>query len=313
MISYAIRRIFFAVPTLFIALTCIFLVVRVLPGDPTAAILGDYISEEKVFILKHQLGLDRPLIVQYGEYLWNFCIGDFGYSLVTGTPVIKEIKAALPYSIELAIGGLLIGMLTGIPLGLLLAVKRNSWVDYWGRLFSLVGLSLPTFYTAVLLLLVFSIKMGWFPVLGIGEAGNFSDRMHHFILPSITLGLEMMAYLTRMTRSSMLDILNEDYVRTAHAKGLTRSVVIFKHAFKNASVPVVTVLGLYASNMIGASVLTEIIFNRPGLGTLIVGAMLKRDYITITSVLVVYSTIVVIINLITDLCYGFIDPRIRYE
>jgi ABC-type dipeptide/oligopeptide/nickel transport system permease component len=313
MITYTIRRILLAIPTLWIALTFIFVVIRVLPGDPTAAILGDYISEENIRVLRHQLKLDRPLILQYFDYMINFCKGDFGNSLVTGTPVIDEIRSVLPHSIELAFGGLILGGLTGIPLGLLLALKRNKWIDYLGRFISLAGLSLPVFYTAVLLILIFSIRLDLFPVLGVGNPDNLSDRMHHLVLPSITLGLMMMSYLTRMTRSAMLEVLGEDYVRTAHSKGLRSSIVIVKHAFKNASVPIVTVLGLYAGNMIGASVLTEIIFNRPGLGTLIVGAMLKRDYITLTSVMVVYAAIVVIINLITDLCYGLIDPRIRYE
>lgn len=313
MLAYSIRRILMAIPTLWIALTMIFILVRVIPGDPTAAIMGDYISEEAVQTLKRQMGLDRPMIEQYFQYLWDLLHGDFGDSLITGTPVMDELASALPHTLQLTFGGLLVGLVTGVPLGLFLALRRNTIWDYLGRFFPLAGLSFPAFYTAILLMLVFSIHLGWLPVMGVGEEGNLWDRFLHLILPSLTLGLLMMSYMTRITRSSMLDVLGADYVRTAKAKGLRRKKVIFKHAFKNTSIPLVTVLGLYAGILIGSSVMTEIIFNRPGLGSLIVGATLNRDYITITSVMTLYAAIVIFINLLTDLSYGLIDPRIRYE
>jgi ABC-type dipeptide/oligopeptide/nickel transport system permease component len=313
MISYAIRRILMAIPTLWVALTMIFILVRVIPGDPTTAVMGDYVTEKSIQVLKQQMGLDRPLIEQYGLYLYNFIRGDFGNSLITGSPVLKELKNALPHTLELTFFGLLIGVVTGIPLGIFLAMKRNSCWDYLGRFFSLAGLSFPSFYIAVLLIFFFSMKLDLLPVMGVGVSGDFWDRMHHLVLPSFTLGLLMMSYLTRMTRSTMLDVLGADYIRTAHAKGLKKLKVILKHALKNASVSIVTVLGIYAGILIGSSVLTEIIFNRPGLGSLIVGSMLNRDYITVTSIMTVYAAIVILINLITDLSYGLIDPRIRYE
>ena len=313
MLSYTIRRILMAIPTLWVALTMIFILVRVIPGDPTTAVMGDYVTEKSLDVLKKQMGLDLPLIEQYGLYLYNFIRGDFGNSLITGAPVLKELKNALPHTLELTFISLLIGMVTGIPLGIFLALKRNSFWDYLGRFFSLAGLSFPSFYIAVLLILIFSMKLDLLPVMGVGAAGDFWDRMHHLVLPSLTLGLLMMSYLTRMTRSTMLDVLGADYIRTAHAKGLKKIKVIFKHALKNASVSVVTVLGIYAGILIGSSVMTEIIFNRPGLGSLIVGSMLNRDYITINSIMTVYAAIVIFINLITDLSYGLIDPRIRYE
>jgi ABC-type dipeptide/oligopeptide/nickel transport system permease component len=313
MLSYTVRRILMAVPTLWFALTMIFILVRVIPGDPTTAVMGDYVTEKSMAVLKQQMGLDRPILEQYGLYLFNFVCGDFGNSLITGSPVIKELKNALPHTLELTFFGLLIGTVTGIPLGIFLALKRNTFWDYIGRFLSLAGLSFPSFYIAVLLILVFSMKMDLLPVMGVGNAGDFWDRMHHLVLPSLTLGLLMMSYLTRMTRSTMLDVLGSDYIRTAHAKGLKKTKVILKHALKNASVSIVTVLGIYAGILIGSSVMTEIIFNRPGLGSLIVGSMLNRDYITITSIMTVYAAIVILINLLTDLSYGLIDPRIRYE
>ena len=313
MLSYTIRRILMAIPTLWVALTMIFILVRVIPGDPTTAVMGDYVTEKSMAVLKQQMGLDRPILEQYGLYLFNFVRGDFGNSLITGSPVIKELNNALPHTLELTFFGLLLGTVTGIPLGILLALKRNTFWDYAGRFLSLAGLSFPSFYIAVLLILFFSMKMDLLPVMGVGNAGTFWDRMHHLILPSLTLGLLMMSYLTRMTRSTMLDVLGSDYIRTAHAKGLKKIKVILKHALKNASVSIVTVLGIYAGILIGSSVMTEIIFNRPGLGSLIVGSMLNRDYITITSIMTVYAAIVILINLLTDLSYGLIDPRIRYE
>jgi len=311
MLTFIIRRTFIAIPTLWITLTVIFLLVRVIPGDPASVIMGSYMSEENLKVLRKQMGLDQPLIVQYLHYLHDFSRLNFGKSLITGAPVIQEIKTALPHTLELTFGGIFIGIVTGIPLGLLLALKRNSLVDYLGRFFSLGGISFPVFYTAILFMMIFSIKLDLFPTMGVGKEGDFGSRIHHLILPSLTLGLLMMSYLTRITRSATLDVLNEDYVRTAYAKGLREKKVIFKHIFKNASIPVVTVLGIYTGILIGSSVVTEIIFHRPGLGSLIVGAMLNRDYIVITSVMTLYAAIVILINLITDLSYALIDPRVR--
>jgi len=313
MIAFTIRRILMAIPTLWIALTIIFVLVRVIPGDPTAAVMGDYMSEQSIQVLRKQMGIDQPLMVQYGRYLYDFVRGDFGRSLVTGSPVIDELRSALPHTLQLTFCSILVGMVTGIPLGLFLALRRNTIWDYLGRFFSLAGLSFPSFYIAILFILFFSIKLDLLPVMGVGKAGDLGDRLRHLILPSFSLGLLMMSYLTRITRSAMLDVLNADYIRTAHSKGLKNIKVISKHAFKNASVSIVTVLGMYVGILIGSSVMTEIIFNRPGLGSLIVGSMLNRDYTTITSIMTIYAAIVIFVNLITDLSYGFIDPRIRYE
>jgi ABC-type dipeptide/oligopeptide/nickel transport system permease component len=311
MIDFVLRRLLMAIPTLWVTLTVIFLLVRVIPGDPTAIIMGSYLSEENVKTLKRQMGLDRPMAVQYVDYLSRFCQFDFGKSLITGTPVLKEIETALPHTLELTGCSLIVGIVTGIPLGLLLAFRRNTIIDYLGRFFSLGGISFPVFYSAILSILFFSIRLDLFPTMGVGKEGDWGSRIQHLVLPSLTLGLLMMSYLTRITRSATLDILNEDYVRTAYAKGLKGRKIIFKHVFKNASIPVITVLGMYTGILIGSSVVTEIIFHRPGLGSLIVGAMLNRDYIVITSVMTLYAAIVILINLITDLSYGLIDPRMR--
>ncbi len=226
MLAYAVRRILMALPTLWIALTMVFVLVRVIPGDPTAAIMGDYLTKETVQLLRRQMGLDLPLWEQYLRYLSAFVQGDFGRSLVTGVPVAKQLAAALPHTLVLTAAGLLLGLVSGVPLGLLLALRRNTLIDYLGRFFSLAGLSFPSFYISVLLILVFSLELDWLPVMGAGADGDLPDQLAHLVLPALTLGLLMMSYFTRITRASFLDILGSDYVRTARAKGLPRKLVL---------------------------------------------------------------------------------------
>jgi ABC-type dipeptide/oligopeptide/nickel transport system permease component len=200
-----------------------------------------------------------------------------------------------------------------VPLGISAAVHRNSFIDYFNRIFSLLGLSVPAFYLGIILILVFSIIFPIFPVVGGGEFWNPKDNLRHLVLPGLSLGLLMMAYVTRMTRSAILDVLREDYVRTAHAKGVIERLVLYKHVLRNALIPIVALGGLYAVVLIGSSVMVEIVFTRPGLGKLMVGAIKQRDYTTLQSVMVIYAVLVVVINLATDLIYGFIDPRIKYD
>lgn len=313
MFNYAVRRILQSIPILFVVLTLVFVVVRVLPGDPAVAALGDYASKEAVHALREKMGLNDPLWRQYLGFIGDLFRGDFGTSLVNGYPVGDQIRKVIPYTLELTLTAILFGYISGIPMGISAAVRRNSFVDYFNRVFSLVGLSVPAFYLGVLLMYVFSIKLMWFPVVGGGELTDLKDNLRHLFLPALSLGLIMTAYVTRMTRSSLLEILREDYVRTARSKGLTRRIVLYKHALRNALIPIVALGGLYAVVLIGSSVMIEIVFSRPGLGKLMVGAIKQRDYTTLQSVMVFYAFIVVIINLLTDLVYGLIDPRIKYD
>ncbi len=313
MFNYAVRRILQSIPILFVVLTLVFVVVRVLPGDPAVAALGDYASKEAVHALREKMGLNDPLWRQYLGFIGDLFRGDFGTSLVNGYPVGDQIRKVIPYTLELTLTAILFGYIFGIPMGISAAVRRNSFVDYFNRVFSLVGLSVPAFYLGVLLMYVFSIKLMWFPVVGGGELTDLKDNLRHLFLPALSLGLIMTAYVTRMTRSSLLEILREDYVRTARSKGLTRRIVLYKHALRNALIPIVALGGLYAVVLIGSSVMIEIVFSRPGLGKLMVGAIKQRDYTTLQSVMVFYAFIVVIINLLTDLVYGLIDPRIKYD
>jgi ABC-type dipeptide/oligopeptide/nickel transport system permease component len=294
-------------------LTLVFLLVRVAPGDPAVAALGDYASKEAVEALREKMGLNAPLYVQYFRFLGGLFRGDLGRSLINSRPVALQIASAFPYTLELTASGIILGSLFGILLGILTALQRNRLVDYIGRVFSLAGLSVPAFYLGILLLLIFSIKFNLFPVVGGGDLSNLGETLYYLFLPALTLGLIMMSYVTRMTRSSILNILNEDYVRTARAKGLRERLVIYKHVLRNALLPVLSVVGMFSIVLIGSSVMTEVVFSRPGLGKMMVGAMKQRDYITLQSIMVIFSSLVVFINLITDLAYGFTDPRIRYD
>lgn len=313
MFNYAMRRILQSIPILLIVLTLVFFVVRVLPGDPATAALGDYASKDAINALRAKMGLDVPLWLQYLRFLGDLGRGDLGTSIITGYPVSTQMVKVLPYTLTLTLCAIILGYLFGLPLGLSAAIRRNSFIDYFNRIFSLLGLSIPAFYLGILLILLFSIKIPLFPVVGGGDFYNLKDNLRHLFLPALTLGLLMTAYITRMSRSSILNILGEDYVRTAHAKGVAENRVLYKHVLRNALIPVVTLGGLYAVVLIGSSVMVEIVFSRPGLGTLMVGAIKQRDYTTLQSVMVIYTVIVVFINLLTELIYGLIDPRIKYR
>ena len=313
MFNYAMRRILQSIPILLIVLTLVFIVVRVLPGDPATAALGDYASKDAVNALRAKMGLDVPLWLQYLRFLGDLGRGNLGTSIITGYSVSAQMVKVLPYTLTLTFCAIGLGYLFGLPLGLSAAIRRNSFIDYFNRIFSLLGLSIPAFYLGILLILLFSIKIPLFPVVGGGDFYNLKDNLSHLVLPALTLGLLMTAYITRMSRSSILNILGEDYVRTAHAKGVAENRVLYKHVLRNALIPVVALGGLYAVVLIGSSVMVEIVFSRPGLGTLMVGAIKQRDYTTLQSVMVIYTVIVVLINLLTDLIYGLIDPRIKYQ
>jgi peptide/nickel transport system permease protein len=313
MTAFILKRLGFAAITLFAVLTIVFFIVRVLPGDPALAILGDQASEAALEAMRVRLGLDVPLYQQYVTFLGGVLIGDWGVSMVSGRPVIQEILKVLPATIELTLAALVLGIIVGVPIGVWSAVRRNRVFDYIARIGSLLGLSFPAFVSAVLLLLAFSIQLRWFPVISSGQGSSLADRLRDLALPAINLGLIMAAYITRVTRSAMLEVLNQDYVRTARAKGLAFAIIVWRHCLRNALIPVVTVVGLYLGILIGNSVLTEIVFNRPGLGKLIVGALNQRDYTMLQGMMVIYTLIVVLVNLVTDLTYGLIDPRIKYS
>jgi len=313
MLKYSLRRFLIVIPTLLAVFTLVFVIVRIIPGDPATAALGDYASKQAVEALRERMGLNEPLLQQYFNFLGSLLRGDLGKSLITGQPVTEQIRFVLPFSLELTAFAILFGIVLGIPTGVYTALRRNKLEDHLGRIFSLTGLSVPAFYLSVLLLLLFAVKLRLFPAMGGGDPDDWGDRLQHLILPGVALGLIMTASVTRLVRSAMLNVLGEDYIRTARSKGLKEHVVLFRHALRSALVPILAIIGIWIVGIIGSSVTTELVFVRPGLGKLLVGAIMQRDYTTVQSVMVVYATIVAVVNLITDLTYGFVDPRIRYQ
>jgi ABC-type dipeptide/oligopeptide/nickel transport system permease component len=313
MLQYIIKRLLLAIPILVAVVTLVFFVVRMAPGDPAQVILGDSASQESLTALRTELGLDRPILVQYGEFLFSIIKGDLGDSIIRKQSINSMIAEVLPYTIELTLAGVLVGVILGLPLGVFSAVFRNSAADYGVRIMSLLGLSFPAFYSGILLLLAFAVYLGWFPVISDPDMGNMGERLYMLVLPAMNLGLIMMAYVVRSARSSLLETLGEDYIRTAKAKGLPGFIILYKHALKNALIPVITIVGLYLGVLVGNSVLTEIVFNRPGLGKLILSALDERDYSLLQGLMVIYAFIIVLVNLITDLTYGMVDPRIRKQ
>jgi len=313
MVSFLLKRLGFALFTLFSVLTLVFVIVRVLPGDPALVVLGDQASPESIAALHHRLGLDRSIITQYLQFMLGVVQGNLGTSMITGRSIAAEIMNVLPYTMELTLASLLLGILLGVPAGVWAAVRRNRPADFVLRLVSLVGLSLPAFVAAIILLMVFAIDLRWFPVISAGGGDSLLDRLRQMALPTLSLALIMMAYITRVTRSAMLEVLNQDFVRTARAKGASPHAVIWRHALGNCMIPITTVVGLYLGILIGNSVLTEIVFSRPGLGKLILNALTQRDYTLLQGMIVIYTLMVVAVNLLTDLTYGFLDPRVQYK
>jgi peptide/nickel transport system permease protein len=313
MTTFLIRRLLLAVPTVLVVITVVFFSVRGLGGDPAMAILGDRATPEAVETLRERLGLNQPLWKQYASFLWDLAHGDLGRDLRTGQPVAELFRRAVPYTVDLAIWATVIGILIGVPTGILAALKWNTPLDFVGRFLGILGFSFPSFYLSIILLFIFSLTLGWFPMIGGGELGNWAERARHLFLPALSLGLIKSAFVMRLTRSSMLNVLHEDYITTARSKGLKEWVVIYKHALRNSSIPVVTMISLYLAVTIGGSIEVEIVFNRPGLGKFLIGAIQERNYPVIQSGLVVLSVFIVLVNLVTDLSYAFIDPRIKYD
>lgn len=310
---YVVKRVLSSLIIIWAVATIIFFSMRLIPSDPAQVVLGQYASEEALRAFRHKMGLDKSLWRQYLDFMGTLAQGDLGRSMITNMPIAEQIWALFPYTFNLAIASMLIGAMIGIPLGIWAAIRKNTVVDYLSRVLALAGFSFPAFYLGVLLLLVFSVKLGWFPVIHQIRTGSLSEHIHKLILPAMSLGLIQASFIARLTRSSMLEALNEDYVRTAFAKGLKTNTVYFKHVLKNIMIPVITAIGLYTGTILGGAILTETIFNRPGMGKLLLGAISQRDYNLIQSGLVVFAFIVVIVNLIVDLTYSLFDPRVKYE
>ena len=313
MLQFILKRFLLAIPTLAAVLTVVFVLVRVVPGDPTIVILGDQASASARAELRAKLGLDQPIVVQYLTFMGQVATGDIGRSLTTNRPVLEDVAHVLPYTIELTLAAVAIGVGVGVPLGVMAARRRDGFADWLARIVSLAGVSFPAFVSGILLLIAFAVQLRWFPVISTPRTGGILDRLGALVLPALNLGLLMVAYVTRVTRSGMLKALGEDYVRTARAKGMPARIVVWRHALRNVLVPVVTVVGLYLGVLIGNAVLTEIVFNRPGLGKLIVTALTQRDYSLLQGLMVVSAFAIVVANVLTDIAYGLVDPRVSAQ
>jgi ABC-type dipeptide/oligopeptide/nickel transport system permease component len=304
-------RLLDAVPTVLLVLTLMFVALRLLPGDPALVVLGEYATQEQLALFRRQMGLDLPLWRQYLDFLWHMLTLDFGMSMINPVPVAQLIGENLPYTIELTAVATGMGLAFGIPMGVLAAVNRNRLPDAGVRVFSLVGYAIPDFYLGALLLIVFALNLGWFPINGGGE--GLLDRLYHVFLPALTLAMVKTAFIGRLTRTSLLEVLGRDYIRTARAKGAREPRVIYRHALRNALLPVTTGLGLSLLATLSGSVAIELIFNRPGIGEVLISAIAKRDYPVIQGGVVVFAFFVVIVNLAVDLAYIVVDPRIRVK
>ena len=311
----------------------VFFMVRAIPGDPAQLLLGQQATQEQVAQVRQNMGLDKPVIVQYGIFLVDALRGDLGQSIVTGRPVTTELLARFPATLELTAFAMLVAVLVGVPVGVISAVKQYSWLDKFTSVLALTGISMPIFWLAMILIVIFFVNLGWLPFpgrLGTGYAVTsitglllvdslltlnfpaFWDGLLHLVMPAIALGTIPMAVVMRMTRSSMLEVMGEDYVRTARAKGVVPWRVVFKHALRNAMLPTVTVIGLQAGLLMGGALITETIFSWPGVGQIAYDSVNRRDYAMIQGVVLYGATLFVLVNLLVDVLYAVLDPRVRY-
>ena len=306
MLTFIARRLLLAIPVLLGVVFVVMLTIEMIPGDAVALMLGEHATPAAVAKLRDYLGLDKPLLVRYVGYVGRVARGDLGRSIQQNRPVIDELGDAWPATLELTLAALVIAAAAGIAAGVVSAVWPNSAFDALARLGSLFGLSMPVFWTGLVLIVVFALWLPWLPVGGTGSPS-------HLVLPAVTLALPSLAMVARMTRSSVLDVLREDYVRTARAKGVAERLVVTKHALRNAAIPILTLLGLQAGQLMGGAVLTETVFAWPGLGRLMVKAIFARDYVLLQGAVLVFALAFVVVNLAVDLAYGALDPRIARQ
>ncbi len=334
MLRYIAQRLIMLIPVLIGISIITFVMIRLIPGDPARIMAGERATEEQVQRVREMWGLDKPLHEQYLTYMRNLLHGNMGRSLKRNEEVVIELRWALPTTIELAFMAMFFAILVGIPAGILAAYKQNSWWDLIVMVGSMVGISMPVFWLGLILIYIFALKLGWMPPSGrlsvgvriepitgmytvdallTGNWRGFLDALHHLLLPAMAVSTIPMAIIARMTRSSLLEVLRQDYIRTARAKGLNERTVVFRHALKNAFLPVVTIIGLQLGTLLVGAILTETIFSLPGMGRLIVDRILSRDYPVVQGAVLVFAATFVFINLLVDISYAYLDPRVRYD
>jgi peptide/nickel transport system permease protein len=313
MTRYVIRRFLGMIAVMFTVVTIVFVIVRVAPGDPAAVMLGPDATAADIAALREQLGLNRPLILQYLYFLGQLLRGDLGQSIFLNMPVLSALADRAEPTFFLTLFSILIASAIALPVGILAAYKRGSLFDQVATTLAMLAASIPSFWLGLILIQVFAVRWSWFPVSGYGGPdASFLVRLSHLVLPATALGVVSSALITRFTRASMLDVLNDDYVRTARSKGMGEFRVVMKHAFKNALIPVLTVIGLTAALLVSGAIVTETVFSLPGVGNLVVSAVLRRDYPVIQGALLVIAALYVLINFVIDMLYLVVDPRVRY-
>ena len=307
--AYVLNRVLQLIPVLWVISVIVFAVMHILPGDPAALMLagaeGGAVTPQRLDELREEMGLNDPLLVQYGRFLGNALIGDLGTSVRFRTEVTGLVLERFPSTLELAISGLFVALLIGVPLGMIAAVRQNTWVDATAMSISYVGASMPIYFLGLVLILLFAFNLRWLPAAG-------SEGWDSLILPAVTLGFVSAGLISRLVRSSLIEVLGEDYIRTSRAKGLVERIVLSRHALRNALIPVITIVGLQFGNMLAGAVVTETVFSRPGLGRLTVNAILSKDYPLVQGCVLFLATAYLLVNLMVDIAYAWLDPRIRY-
>ncbi|MEJ2633805.1 MAG: ABC transporter permease [Calditrichia bacterium] len=304
--AYIKRRILTFIPVLAGVVTAVFLIIHLVPGDPVVLMLGQNAKQADLVALRHQLSLDAPLHLQYLQFWKNIFTGDLGLSIYHRQPVLSLVWERLPATALLSVSALFISLILAFPLGILSALFQRKWPDYISLGFSVLGISMPVFWLGPLLIILFSIQLRWLPVAGL-------DSWRNLVLPAFTLGFGLAAITTRMIRSSMIEVMNQDYIRAAFAKGLNKFQVVYRHALKNAMIPVITIVGLQLGALLGGAIITEVVFSYPGLGRLLILAILRRDYPLVQSCILVIAFLYLFINLLADLLYAYVDPRVRLK
>jgi ABC-type dipeptide/oligopeptide/nickel transport system permease component len=304
MATYVIRRALLIIPTALLVVTLVFFIFRLVPGDVARIVAGERATEDEVALIREQMGLNDPIHVQYARYLWGLARGDLGRSLTYRRQVLDEIISRVPATLELALAGIGVSIIVGVTTGIISAVKRNTMYDYTSMVAAISGVCVPNFWLGLLLIMIFSVSLGWLPTGGRGG-------LKFLILPTIALSARLIAIIARLTRSTMLEVISGDYVRTARAKGLNERVILARHALRNAMIPLVTIVGLQFGSLLAGSIVVETVFAWPGMGSLLINAVNSRDYPMVQGITLVYTIAFMSVNLLTDLSYGFLDPRVR--
>jgi peptide/nickel transport system permease protein len=313
MANFLVRRLITTLLVMLGVSFIVFMIIHLVPGDPVRIMLGLQADQAKVEEIRHLMGFDRPLLIQYLDWLWSALRGDLGQSFITGQSVSEAVWERFPATMSLALAALLIGLLIALPAGIISALRPNSPIDYVAMFFSQVGVSIPDFWLGIMFILIFSLRLGWPPPSGyVSPFENFGEWLSHLILPATTIGLITASILTRFVRSAMLEALHQNYVRTAHAKGIPNTSVIVHHVLRNAAIPIVTIVGLQLASLLGGVIIVEIIFAWPGLGRLALDAVTRRDYPMVQGAVLLVALTFAVVNVIVDIMYAYLDPRVRF-